>query len=155
MIHELKTWPGPFEATRTGQKTYEIRRADRRYAVGDVLLLREWIPPSDPEGEGRYTGNLTLWVVPHLTEGGAWGLPTDLVVMSLRALAFLSIQKGSDLDRLLRKIAEETSKPDLLLKLEPEPEVGACPCIICTSLAAVTADKPDAPGMPQGRFRFN
>jgi hypothetical protein len=43
-VHELKTWPGPFRALLDGFKTFELRRDDRAYAVGDVLLLKEYDP---------------------------------------------------------------------------------------------------------------
>ncbi|WP_297512682.1 ASCH/PUA domain-containing protein [uncultured Caulobacter sp.] len=49
--HELKTWPKYFAAVRSGQKRFEIRRNDRDFAVGDILVLREFDPASD-----TYTG---------------------------------------------------------------------------------------------------
>jgi len=49
--HELKTWPKYFAAVRSGQKRFEIRRNDREFKVGDILVLREF----DPE-EDAYTG---------------------------------------------------------------------------------------------------
>jgi hypothetical protein len=41
-VHELKSWPEFFSAIETGEKTFELRRNDRNYQVGDVLVLREW-----------------------------------------------------------------------------------------------------------------
>lgn len=41
-IHELKTWTEYFEALWRGDKTCEVRRDDRNYAVDDQLYLREW-----------------------------------------------------------------------------------------------------------------
>lgn len=49
--HDLKTWPRFFGAVMSGAKTFEARKDDRGFAVGDRLMLREW----DPE-TGRYTG---------------------------------------------------------------------------------------------------
>ena len=49
--HELKTWPQYFAAVRLGKKRFEIRRNDRDFAVGDILVLREF----DPESQA-YTG---------------------------------------------------------------------------------------------------
>ena len=44
MEHDLKTLPQYFEPLASGPKTFEIRRNDRDFRVGDVLLLREWDP---------------------------------------------------------------------------------------------------------------
>ena len=49
--HELKTWPKYFAAVRSGQKRFEIRRNDREFKVGDILVLREFDPSTD-----TYTG---------------------------------------------------------------------------------------------------
>lgn len=48
-VHYLKIYPEYFEAVISGQKTVELRREDdRQFAVGDVLVLREWDPfPQD------------------------------------------------------------------------------------------------------------
>lgn len=91
--HDLKTWPQPFAAVLTGEKTYEIRKADRPFAAGDRLLLREWDPeiwehPTHgvPAARG-YTGRSILVEVTYLSTGGTWGLPADLCVMSIRKVA--------------------------------------------------------------------
>lgn len=42
MIHELKCWPSSFERISDGTKTFEVRRDDRGFQMGDVLRLREW-----------------------------------------------------------------------------------------------------------------
>ena len=49
MVHELKIAPEYFEKVITGEKTFEVRRDDRPYAVLDALRLREYM------GHG-YTG---------------------------------------------------------------------------------------------------
>ena len=41
MEHELKTDAKVFEAVKLGEKTFEIRKDDRAYAVGDLLILRK------------------------------------------------------------------------------------------------------------------
>lgn len=42
MIHELKTVSPFFEEVERGQKTFEIRKDDRPFQVGDTLVLRHW-----------------------------------------------------------------------------------------------------------------
>lgn len=58
-VHVLKTWPEYFQPVLLGVKTFEKRRNDRDFRVGDRLLLQEW----DPETQ-RYTGR-ELWA--HVT----------------------------------------------------------------------------------------
>ncbi len=49
--HELKTWPVPFWDVTSGSKTFEVRRSDRNFKVGDLLLLKEYDPKTN-----RYSG---------------------------------------------------------------------------------------------------
>ncbi|OXM11246.1 RNA-binding protein [Enterococcus faecalis] len=41
-IHELKILPTYFEDVIVGKKTFEIRKNDRDYKVGDILILNEY-----------------------------------------------------------------------------------------------------------------
>ncbi len=81
-LHELKCWPEPFAALHDRVKTYEIRRDDRGFAVGDQLRLREW----NPDG-GAYTGLEVFASVRYLSRGPDWGLPVGLVVMAVEVTA--------------------------------------------------------------------
>lgn len=76
--HQLKTWPVPFRAVLSGKKRYEIRKNDRDFKVGDILVLNEYRPRSK-----KYTGSNCVMVVTYMTHGGEWGLPCDLCVLSL------------------------------------------------------------------------
>lgn len=78
-IHELKTWPLYFQEVWAGRKTHEIRVNDRNYQVGDYLFLREYDPTLK-----EYTGNECAVLVTYITEGGSWGLPENICVMSIR-----------------------------------------------------------------------
>ena len=77
-VHYLKTWPEPFEAMRAGRKTFELRKNDRGFAVGDMLDLQEWEP-----GPMRYTGRSILVRVTYILHGGRFGLPEELCVMGV------------------------------------------------------------------------
>lgn len=51
MTHDLKIWPEYFQAVKSGIKPFEVRKDDRTFLEGDVLLLREWNPDTK-----AYTG---------------------------------------------------------------------------------------------------
>ena len=98
-LHELKTWPDPFEAILRGDKHHEIRRTDREFKVNDELLLREWRNEQSSYYEvvntvatwvtrpAHYTGREIHCRVTYLSSGGTWGLPADLCVMSIEVLS--------------------------------------------------------------------
>lgn len=63
VIHELKTWTRFFDAVADGRKTFELRKDDRGFKVGDVLRLRDYDPV-----EGAYTGGQIDVVVTYVTD---------------------------------------------------------------------------------------
>jgi hypothetical protein len=73
--HELKTWPEFFDALLSGAKTFEYRRDDRGFRVGDVLCLREW----DPQTQD-YSGREMRRSVTYLLQTDISG---EFVVMAL------------------------------------------------------------------------
>jgi hypothetical protein len=42
MVHELKTYQKYFEESEMGTKIFEVRKNDRNFKVGDILMLREY-----------------------------------------------------------------------------------------------------------------
>lgn len=78
-VHRLKTWPEYFQAVKRGDKPFEVRRADRPYAVGDWLILEEW----DSRTE-TYSGDSVTVEVTYLLQGGLFGVAEDYCVMGLR-----------------------------------------------------------------------
>lgn len=105
--HALKTAPEHFQALMDGTKTAELRKDDRGFAVGDVLLLCEW---DRTELEPRYiawwdaatyaerhfwftrrleiidalyTGRELRRMVTHILRGGPW-LSNGYVMLSLK-----------------------------------------------------------------------
>ena len=41
-IHELKIYPHYFQEIVDGNKTFEVRKNDRGFRVGDTVILKEW-----------------------------------------------------------------------------------------------------------------
>lgn len=54
MIHELKCKSEFFGCVKSGKKTFEVRKDDRGFCVGDYLALNEI------DQEGKYTGDSLL-----------------------------------------------------------------------------------------------
>ncbi len=49
--HHLKTWQGFYGAVLDGSKRFEIRRDDRGFMVGDLLVLQEYdVDRNEPTG---------------------------------------------------------------------------------------------------------
>lgn len=50
MVHDLKILPSFYEDVIQHRKTFEVRKNDRPYAVGDFLILREYTPDKGYSG---------------------------------------------------------------------------------------------------------
>lgn len=64
MIHELKILPEHFKAVADGTKRAELRKNDRNYKVGDVLMLLEW--------DNGYKDGIASKTVTHVCDVGAY-----------------------------------------------------------------------------------
>jgi ASC-1-like (ASCH) protein len=73
--HQLKIHPEYFQAICEGEKTFEIRRNDRDYQVGDELFLNEF----DPEKQ-KYTGRREKVIVSYITD---YAQVEDYIVMAI------------------------------------------------------------------------
>jgi len=61
--HCLKSWPPFFQAIVSDAKRHDIRRCDdRRFCLGDVLLLQEYDPV-----RAQYTGREARVVITYIT----------------------------------------------------------------------------------------
>ena len=76
--HHLKTWSGHFEAVIQGVKTFEVRKDDRGFRVGDILILKEY----DPQTE-QYTGREARQLVIYIMSGGQFGIQFGYCVMGI------------------------------------------------------------------------
>ena len=81
-IHELKILPEFYKAVLDGRKTFEIRRNDRDFQVGDILELREWDSVIK-----WYTGNSIKFVVTYLLTSSEFeGIAEGYCVMGLSGI---------------------------------------------------------------------
>ncbi len=79
--HSLKVWPEYFEALADGKKTFEARRLDRDYQVGDELALHEFCRVNG------FTDRLPLIrQITYLLTGPKFGIERGYCVMSLTAI---------------------------------------------------------------------
>jgi hypothetical protein len=83
--HKLKILPEYFIAVQKGIKTFEIRKNDRNYQVGDRLILQEYYnyAPNEFKLKGCYTGNEITKKITYILEGGQYGLEEGYVILSI------------------------------------------------------------------------
>lgn len=78
--HELKTWMPYFEDVASGKKNFEVRKNDRNFQVGDIVILREW-----SWNTGGYTSRGTGRIISYVLAGGKFGIETGYCVLGLSA----------------------------------------------------------------------
>lgn len=96
MQHELKSWPKNFWPLAGYRKTCEIRNNDRKFCLGDTLIIKEYHPDS-----GYYTGFEMSAEVSHIDSPKNFELtPTlsteknEFVVLSLKNVHAHKTPKG-------------------------------------------------------------
>lgn len=77
-VHELKIWKEYFDEVFMGRKTFEVRKNDRNFRKGDILILKEW----DNEKQ-EYTGRQMARCIYYILNGGQFGVENGFVVMSI------------------------------------------------------------------------
>lgn len=77
MIHELKTYPSYFQKVRSGVKTFEVRKHDRNYQIGDTLILKEWFE--------EYTGQEESVIVTYMLTDSKF-VKEGFVIMGIKPL---------------------------------------------------------------------
>lgn len=78
MMHEIKCWPHYFEAIWDGTKTFEVRKNDRNYQVGDRLYIRCWDPATE-----FYNGSYVQAVVEYVLKDRAAGIEKGYCVLAI------------------------------------------------------------------------
>lgn len=80
-VHALKCWPEYYRAVITGAKTFELRKADRDYTVGDHIILLEWDPM-----EQRHPGPRSTCQITYILHGGNFGLAEGWCILGIKLL---------------------------------------------------------------------
>ncbi|EHD9422920.1 DUF3850 domain-containing protein [Salmonella enterica] len=70
--HQLKIRPEFFQAVINGTKKAEFRRADRAFAVGDLLCLNEYGACEYDLKKVGFTGAFVHVLVTHITDLSEW-----------------------------------------------------------------------------------
>lgn len=85
-VHELKTDPKVFDAVSFGEKTFEIRKDDRGFKVGDKLRLRrtKYTGAQMKAGKPLIYEEETHRYVSHILRGPIYGLKSGWVIMSIQ-----------------------------------------------------------------------
>jgi hypothetical protein len=81
-IHRLKTCAPYFEDVNSGRKTFEVRRNDRDYRVGDYLVLDAWMWSTE-RGHHYPAFSPIVRYVTYVLHGGQYGIADDHVVMGI------------------------------------------------------------------------
>lgn len=76
MEHELKIHPRYLDDVISGRKTFEIRRDDRGYQIGDTLVLKGWDGIS-------YSGKAVRAQVTYMIDDRFTGLMPGYAVMGI------------------------------------------------------------------------
>ena len=90
MLHELKILPKYFKDVKKGVKTFELRKNDRNFKVGDVLVLEEYdssIQWEDVNGKKvNYSGEKVLRTVTYVLSN-IDGLDKEYVILGIKPIS--------------------------------------------------------------------
>ena len=90
--HELKTWCEYFGAVACGEKTFEVRKNDRGFKVGDTVILKEY----DYE-VNVLTGKVERRKITYILDGGNFGIEEGYCVLGLET-------RQPDVEEVLGKV---------------------------------------------------
>lgn len=92
VVHELKVWPEFWEPLRSGEKRFEVRRNDRGFRTGDIVVLQKTrFPPPLFDGSKAHgipirTGEEIHKRIGWILDGGQFGIERGYVVMQLEEM---------------------------------------------------------------------
>lgn len=89
-IHKLKTWPTAWDAVSSGEKRFEVRKNDRFFQRGDLVVLERFDPETRKyqhrSGASAYHPNdvaRLTFVIGWMLQGGQFGIEPGYCVFSL------------------------------------------------------------------------
>lgn len=80
MTHALKTWPEYYREVVNGNKTFELRKDDREFNVGDTVILQEYNPKALAK---KYTGEEMKFKIGFVYKGTEFGLKKGYCIFAL------------------------------------------------------------------------
>lgn len=88
MTHALKTVNPYYDEVVKGNKTFEVRKHDRPFKIGDKLLLQQYIHEGNQIGSGKsgYTGAEEMFVISYILEGGQFGIEKGFCVLGIKEI---------------------------------------------------------------------
>jgi hypothetical protein len=98
----LKTWPKYFDAVKRGSKTFEIRKNDRPFLIGQKLVLQEY----DPDDE-KYTGREIERRISYMTD---FEQKPGFVVLGLETESDVLAERIAELEDELSRLKEGARK---------------------------------------------
>lgn len=66
MTHQLKCWPEYYSMIAEGIKTFDLRKNDRGFKVGQQIQFEEW-SPNLKEYSGRVTQRRIVYILENFT----------------------------------------------------------------------------------------
>lgn len=78
-VHDLKVWKEFFKDLETKKKTFEVRKNDRNFQVGDLLMLMEYNKETD-----NFTGRYLEREIVFKFDGGQFGLEAGFCVLGIK-----------------------------------------------------------------------
>lgn len=87
-IHHLKAWPTAFADMASGKKTFDYRKNDRNFAVGDIVIQNEFDPATDD-----YTGPTFAARITYILPGGQYGIPEEYCILGIEKKIPRSLRK--------------------------------------------------------------
>lgn len=80
MTHALKTWLRYYKPLVDGEKTFELRKDDRPFTVGDTLLAQEY-----DELKNTYTGNESYFIITYiLRDAEFFGVKNGYCILGIK-----------------------------------------------------------------------